>query len=119
MAVVEGGRRAVTRVRRRERWPAAELLDVALQTGRTHQIRVHLASLGHPVVGDAVYGAGWEKGMGGRVRTWAREFATRVPRQFLHAARLAFVHPGTGERMRFEAPLPDDLADAARWARGE
>lgn len=117
MAVVEGGRRAVTRVRVRERWPAAELLDVALRTGRTHQIRVHLASLGHPVVGDAVYGAGREKGMSGSVRAWARAFAARVPRQFLHAARLAFDHPATGRRMRFEAPLPPELAAAVAWAR--
>lgn len=117
MAVVDGGRRAVTRVRLRERWPAAELLDVALETGRTHQIRVHLASLGHPVVGDPVYGAGWEKGMSGSVRGWARDFAARVPRQFLHATRLAFDHPVTGARMRFEVPLPADLAEAAAWAR--
>lgn len=117
MAVVEGGRRAVTRIRLAERWPAAELLDVALQTGRTHQIRVHLASLGHPVVGDTVYGAGWERGMSGSVQGWAREFAGRVPRQFLHAARLAFDHPASGKRMRFESPLPPDLAEPARWAR--
>jgi 23S rRNA pseudouridine1911/1915/1917 synthase len=117
MAVVDGGRRALTRVRVRERWLAAELLDVALQTGRTHQIRVHLAHLGHPVVGDAVYGAGWERGMGGEARLWARELARRVPRQFLHAAELVFDHPVTGERMRFEAPLPPDLEAAARWAR--
>jgi 23S rRNA pseudouridine1911/1915/1917 synthase len=117
MAVVEGGRRAVTRARIRERWIAAELLDVVLETGRTHQIRVHLAALGHPVVGDAVYGAGRERGMSGPIRSWAKAFAAQVPRQFLHAVRLAFDHPVTGERMRFEAPLPDDLAAAAAWAR--
>ncbi len=117
MAVVDGGRRAVTRVRVREAWPAAELLDVALQTGRTHQIRVHLAHLGHPVVGDATYGAGRERGMSGTVSAWARAFAARVPRQFLHATRLAFTHPITGEPMRFDAPLPPDLAAAAEWAR--
>jgi 23S rRNA pseudouridine1911/1915/1917 synthase len=116
MAVVEGGRRSVTRVRVRERWRAAELLDVALETGRTHQIRVHLAHLGHPVVGDDLYGAGWERGMGGDAHAWARELARRVKRQFLHAAELAFEHPVTGESMRFRAPLPPDLEAAARWA---
>ena len=71
---------AVTRARVKERWAAAELLDVALETGRTHQIRVHLAHLGHPVVGDPLYGAAWERGM----RRWppseeeARNAAVRV-----------------------------------------
>ena len=116
MAVVEGGRRAVTHFRIRERWPAAELLDVGLETGRTHQIRVHLAHQGHPVVGDAVYGAGWEKGMSGPNRVWARELARRTPRLFLHAARLTFRHPVTGENMSFRAPLPEELAEVARWA---
>lgn len=117
MAVVEGGRHALTRVRIRERWERADFLDVALKTGRTHQIRVHLAHLGHPVVGDPVYGEGWERGMGGTGRKWAMELARRTPRQFLHAAQLAFDHPVTGERMRFEAPLPADLAEVAAWAR--
>jgi 23S rRNA pseudouridine1911/1915/1917 synthase len=117
MAVVEDGRRAVTRARVRERWRAAELLEVALETGRTHQIRVHLAHVGHPVVGDPLYGAGWERGMGGRDRGWAKELARRVSRQFLHAAELAFDHPRSGERLRFRSPLPPDLAEAAGWAR--
>lgn len=115
-AVVPDGRRAVTKVRVRERWVAAELLDVKLETGRTHQIRVHLAHLGHPIVGDDVYGAGWERGMSGPIRAWARELARRIERQFLHATALSFVHPSTGERMRFRSPLPPDLADVARWA---
>ena len=119
MAVVAGGRSAVTHVRIRERWEAAELLEVALETGRTHQIRVHLAHLGHPVVGDAVYGAGWERGMSGTGHTWARDMARRVPRQFLHATRLAFAHPDTGVEMSFKAPLPRELAEAADWARAE
>lgn len=118
MAVAEGGRRAVTHLRVRERWPAAELLDVGLETGRTHQIRVHLAHLGHPVVGDPVYGAGWERGMGGRNRPWAKELARRTPRLFLHAARLAFRHPATGEQVSFRSPLPADLAEVAKWAAG-
>ena len=118
MAVVEGGRAARSRVRVRERWQRADLLDVALHTGRTHQIRVHLAHVGHPVVGDAVYGAGRERGMGGRGRGWALELARRVRRQFLHAAELSFEHPVSGEAMRFRAPLPSDLADVASWARG-
>jgi len=117
MAVIESGRRAVTRARVRERWRAAELLDVGLETGRTHQIRVHLTHVGHPVVGDPVYGAGWERGMGGRDRGWARDLARKLSRQFLHAAELAFDHPRTGERLRFRSPLPPDLAEAAAWAR--
>jgi 23S rRNA pseudouridine1911/1915/1917 synthase len=117
MAVVEGGRPAVTHFRVRERWPGAELLDAALETGRTHQIRVHLAHLGHPVVGDDLYGAGWERGIGGRNRVWARFLAKRVSRQFLHARELAFTHPISGDEMRFESPLPADLAAAAEWAR--
>lgn len=119
MAVVPDGRRAVTRVRVREHWTRAQLLDVALKTGRTHQIRVHLAHLGHPVVGDETYGAGWERGMGGPERQWAKALARRTPRQFLHAAELAFHHPRTGERMRFRSPLPDDLEGVAEWARGD
>lgn len=118
MAVVEGGKRAVTRIRVRERWRRADYLSVALQTGRTHQIRVHLAHLGHPVLGDETYGAQWERGMGGPERAWALELARRTPRQFLHAAELVFHHPRSGERMRFRAPLPADLAAVRRWARG-
>jgi 23S rRNA pseudouridine1911/1915/1917 synthase len=116
MGVVGGGRRAVTRIRVKARWRSAELLDVALETGRTHQIRVHLAHLGHPVLGDGVYGEGWERGMGGPNRGWARELARRTPRQFLHAARLGFEHPVTGESMQFRSPLPDDLEAIVRWA---
>jgi len=117
-AVREDGRAAVTHARVRERWQAAQLLEVALETGRTHQIRVHLAHVGHPIVGDAVYGAGWGRGMSGPARLWARELARRVPRQFLHATELAFDHPVTGEPARFRAPLPDDLEPVASWARG-
>lgn len=118
MAVTEGGRRAITHFGRLERWRAADLLQAQLETGRTHQIRVHLAHLGHPVVGDNVYGAGRERGISGAGRSWAKALARRVPRQFLHAAELQFVHPRTGEEMRFNSDLPEDLRAAAEWARG-
>lgn len=117
MAVVVGGRPARTHFRRLERWVGADLLCAKLETGRTHQIRVHLASIGHPVVGDAVYGAGAGRGMSGVVRGWAREFERRVPRQFLHATKLGFRHPRSGEWLEFESPLPADLSAAASWAR--
>ncbi len=117
MAVVQGGRRAVTHLRVREDWPAAQLLDVALETGRTHQIRVHTAHLGHPVVGDAVYGAGGARGISGPARRWADDLERRVTRQFLHAAELAFAHPITGAPEHFEAPLPQELATVVEWAR--
>lgn len=117
MAVVEGGRRAVTHFRRVERWRAADLVQAQLETGRTHQIRVHLLQLAHPVVGDALYGAGRERGFSGPERGWALELARRTPRQFLHAAELRFSHPRSGKELRFEAPLPPDLQAVADWAR--
>ncbi len=119
MAVVEKGRYAVTRFRVVERWLGAELLQVALGTGRTHQIRVHLAHIGHPVVGDIVYGMGWERGMGGKARQWSKMLSQMVERQFLHSWRLSFEHPLSGEVMRFELPLPADLQTCAEWARND
>src|SRR5690606_37075899 len=95
MAVVEGGRRAVTHFRVLERWRAADLVRARLETGRTHQIRVHLAHLGHPVVGDPVYGA--------RRSPWELEG------QCLHARRLGFRHPRTGAWMTFTTPLPEHM----------
>jgi 23S rRNA pseudouridine1911/1915/1917 synthase len=107
----------VTEVERLERWRAAELLRVRLETGRTHQIRVHLRHIGHPVVGDQDYGAGWERGLAAEAGPWVRELARRVKRQFLHAAELRFEHPLTGRIVEVEAPLPEELAAAAEWAR--
>jgi 23S rRNA pseudouridine1911/1915/1917 synthase len=118
MAVTDEGRRAVTRFRRVESWPAADLVQAQLETGRTHQIRVHLQHLGHPVVGDRTYAVGRERGFSGHNRAWALELARRTSRQFLHAAELRFRHPRTHEEMTFESPLPPDLEAVARWARG-
>ncbi|MEX0893341.1 MAG: RluA family pseudouridine synthase [Gemmatimonadota bacterium] len=117
MAVVEGGRQARTRFRVLERWRAADLIRAHLETGRTHQIRVHLAHIGHPVGGDVAFGGGGARRVRGRDRRWAFDPARRVPRQFLHAAELAFLHPVTGLPLRFSAPLPAALEDAAQWAR--
>jgi 23S rRNA pseudouridine1911/1915/1917 synthase len=102
------GRHAVTLYETVERFRDAALLRVRIETGRTHQIRVHLAHLGHPVVGDATYG-----------RARGRRVPVPVARQMLHAARLAFTHPGTGEPVEFEAPAPPDLRDAIRALRRE
>lgn len=117
MTVVSGKRPAVTEVERLEVWRAADYLRVKLHTGRTHQIRVHLRHIGHPVVGDRQYGTGWERGLSGGGGAWARELAVRVGRQFLHAERLAFEHPVSGRLLEFEASLPEELAAVVEWAR--
>ena len=96
-------RSAVTRVTRAEHLKGVSLLHVAIATGRTHQIRVHLSAIGHPVVGDRTYG-----GVHRRVANDIRP-VQRLERPFLHAARLAFTHPTAGRRMEFESPLPADL----------
>ena len=95
-------REAVTWFEVRERLGERTLLEVRLETGRTHQIRVHLEAIGLPVSGDPVYGAAGDIGL---------------ERQFLHAHALAFDHPATGERLAFESPLPSDLAAALEEAR--
>ena len=100
------GRRAVTRVRRVEAFGAAALVECRLETGRTHQIRAHLAHAGHALIGDPVYG--------GRRRLPAAHpgasAAAAFRRQALHAAVLGFAHPVTGEALRFESGLPEDMA---------
>ena len=117
MTVLATGRAARTRFKRLERWKGADLLLAELQTGRTHQIRVHLLSIGHPVVGDPLYAPHGERGISGSTSAWARAFAQQVKRQFLHATELAFRHPRTQKVMRFRSELPADLAPAAAWAR--
>lgn len=117
MAVRDDGRPAVTHVKVLEQWPAADLLAIRLQTGRTHQVRVHLESIGHPVAGDPIYSPRWERGLVGAGGHWAEEFARRVGRLFLHAAHLSFVHPLTGDRLSYTSQLPEPLASATEWAR--
>jgi 23S rRNA pseudouridine1911/1915/1917 synthase len=106
MAVVRTGRHALSLWRVRRRFTRFTLLDVEIKTGRTHQIRVHLAWMKHPVVGDDVYGAGRDRQI---VEPHARAAVARLGRQFLHAERLGLRHPRTGEFMKFRAPLPPDL----------
>jgi 23S rRNA pseudouridine1911/1915/1917 synthase len=107
MAVVRGGRPALSLYRVRRPYERFTLLDVQIKTGRTHQIRVHLAHLKHPVVGDKVYNGGRDATVGDvRVRAAIRAMG----RQFLHAEQLGFRHPQTGAPMRFDAPLPAELA---------
>jgi 23S rRNA pseudouridine1911/1915/1917 synthase len=96
-------RSAVTRVTRAEHLKGVSLLQVAIATGRTHQIRVHLSAIGHPIVGDATYG-----GVHRRVANDLRA-VQRLERPFLHAARLAFSHPTDGRPLEFTSPLPADL----------
>jgi len=108
MAVRRDGREAVTHFRIEERFRAHTLLRVQLETGRTHQIRVHLAHIGFPIVGDGVYGGRRRLIAGADEATRAALAAFR--RQALHAQRLSFDHPATGKHHTFEAPLPEDLA---------
>jgi len=108
MSVVRGGRPALSLYRVRRRFERFTLLDVEIKTGRTHQIRVHLQWLKHPVVGDAVYGGGRDNTVTD-ARLRARIAA--LNRQFLHAEQLGFRHPRTNELMRFTAPLPVELAN--------
>jgi len=108
MAVTGGGKPAVTHYRVAERFPAHTLLNVRLETGRTHQIRVHMAHIRHPIVGDSTYGGRPRpvRGMGEAAATALAAFR----RQALHAGRLEFDHPASGEPCAFEAPLPEDFS---------
>ena len=108
MAVVRGGRSALTLYRVNRRFNRFTLLDVELKTGRTHQIRVHLAWLKHPVVGDETYGGGRDNTIQDpKLKSQIRA----LNRHFLHAERLAFEHPASGERVLFHSPLPPELSN--------
>lgn len=100
-ARLASGRPALTEYRVLERFAGFTLLEIRIGTGRTHQIRVHMADLGHPVAGDKVYGGN----------------KPPAPRMFLHAARIAFTSPATGERVQVEAPLPPELSEWLRTLR--
>jgi len=115
MTVRRDGRMAVTHYRIAERFAAHTLLQVQLETGRTHQIRVHLAHLGHPVVGDPEYGGRHRtaRGVDAALATALRTFG----RQALHAQRLTLAHPRSGKRLQFEAPLPDDFTQLLQLLR--
>ena len=97
------GKHAVTHFRTLETFGGAALVECRLETGRTHQVRVHMSSIGHPLLGDPVYGR-----TPSRFRPLLSGLGFR--RQALHAAELGFVHPVTGETLRFESPLPPDMA---------
>ncbi len=105
MAVVRGGREARTEYRVLESYPYHSLLEVRPETGRTHQVRVHLAFIGHPVVGDRVYGR--------------RKPSLPLERHFLHAQKLGFHHPKGGEYVEFETALPEELQEALKEMRQE
>lgn len=108
MAVVSTGRRAVTEYSVVQRWLKFALLNVDLLTGRTHQIRVHLSYVHHPVVGDELYG-GLHRALSSAPNDDVRAAIETLSGQALHAARLGFAHPITEEQLNFEAPLPDDM----------
>jgi 23S rRNA pseudouridine1911/1915/1917 synthase len=115
MAVVaRGGKPAASRWRVLESFRIAAALEVALESGRTHQIRVHLAHLGHPVIGDPVYHGRGKKQLSPdpAQRSLARALRERLSRQALHAHELRFRHPVTGVELQFDAPLPDDFSRA-------
>jgi 23S rRNA pseudouridine1911/1915/1917 synthase len=117
------GRRAITHVRRLDAYGSklgsavASLVECRLETGRTHQIRVHMAHQGHPLLGDDVYGSGF-KSKAALLPEGARAALASLGRQALHARLLGFAHPVTGQILRFESPLPEDLTILAQALAG-
>lgn len=107
MAIVDGGRHSVTHYETLEAFPAVTLVEIHLETGRTHQIRVHFQAVRHPLVGDPTYGG--DPALASRLG---------LDRQWLHAVGLAFDHPRTGERVSFSSPYPEDLSRALARVRG-
>jgi len=109
MAVVEGGKPAVTHYVVERQFPNCTLLRCRLETGRTHQIRVHMAHLKHPLIGDSVYIQGGQKCV-----IYLRTVLNSFPRQALHATRLALEHPSTGEAMEWHVAMPQDMQNLLR-----
>jgi 23S rRNA pseudouridine1911/1915/1917 synthase len=112
MAITAAGRPARTDASVVARYGVADLLRLELHTGRTHQIRVHLQHIGHPIVGDPVYAGGGSRRISGAPRRAAEALEQATPRQALHAAALAFRHPASGEPLEFHAEWPADLRPA-------
>jgi 23S rRNA pseudouridine1911/1915/1917 synthase len=111
------GKAAITRWKRIEEFDSCTLLEIFPQTGRTHQIRVHLSSIGHPLLGDPLYG---RKGRPGTIHDPVlKECVKRMNRQVLHAQRLEFTHPRTGERVQFVSPIPQDIKEVLEWLRAQ
>ena len=106
IAVVKDGRRAITDFEVTNRLRFASLVRCRLRTGRTHQIRVHLKHIGHPIIGDPVYSGPQWRGIPDRK---LQKVLSSFERQALHAAKLSFVHPVSGERLQFESALPEDM----------
>jgi 23S rRNA pseudouridine1911/1915/1917 synthase len=109
------GKAALTRWKVLERFGGFTLLEAKIETGRTHQIRVHLSAMGHPVVGDSVYGGSKRAIEAPALRVGLK----KLNRQALHAGRLSFIHPVTGQEMSFVSPLPEDMAEVIRYLRSK
>jgi 23S rRNA pseudouridine1911/1915/1917 synthase len=111
------GRTAITRWKKLEEFDSCTLLEISPQTGRTHQIRVHLSSIGHPIFGDPLYG---RKGRPGAIHDPVlKECVKRMNRQALHAHRLEFTHPQTGKRVQFFSPIPQDMKEVLERLRSK